>query len=88
MADGNNMTDGQPTREMSTGGDIMKPLTPGAFGVMITTTDVDAGFGNIKPVTLQAPDGDKIFCEHHQLGILSVPTIPQDVPPGEAQAKP
>lgn len=83
MADGNNMTDGQPTREISTNGNIMQPLAPGAFGVTETTTDVKAGMGNIETVSLAAPDGSSVFCEHHQLGVLPVTAVAQDIPPGE-----
>lgn len=88
MTDGNNATDGQPTREISTGGDIMQSLAPGAFGVTITANDVKAGMGNIQNVTLIGSDGNSIFAEHHQLGVLPMPNLAQDVPPGEKSAKP
>lgn len=89
MSDGFS-NEGLPTQQLAAK-DIMSPLGSSnaqEFGVPITTTDVKAGFNNIETVTLQAPDGSAIFCEHHDLGILSVPAIPQDVPPGETQAKP
>jgi hypothetical protein len=89
MTEGNSMTDGQPLHEISTGGDIMKSLAPGAFGVTITTTDVKAGFNNIETVALQSADGGTLFAEHHQLGTLTMGSNPiQDIPPGETQTRP
>ena len=87
MTEGNSMTDGQPTQE-SHAPDIMTPIGAGAFGVQVTTNDVKAGFNNIETVHLPSPDGDSLFAEHHQIGVLSVPVVTQDVPPGETKAQP
>jgi hypothetical protein len=87
MSEGNSQTDGQPTQAASAP-DIMAPIGAGAFGVQITTTDVVGGMGNVKTVTLNDPDGQPFFAEHHQLGVMSVGAVTQDVPPGETQAKP
>jgi hypothetical protein len=87
MADGNSMTDGQPTQKTSTS-HIMDPLGAGAFGVQITTTDIVGGMGNVQSVQLTAPDGTSIFAEHHQIGMLPAAMPGQDVPPGEVKAKP
>jgi hypothetical protein len=86
MADGNSQEE-LPESTIPATHHIMAPLA-GGFDVMITTTDVKAGMGNVTPVVLTANDGPTVFAEHHLIGILPVTMPVQDVPEGETQAKP
>ena len=80
MSDGNNMTDGQPTKQVSTNGNILQPLAPGAFGVMQTTHPIVAGTPSEPTIqVLTGPEG-AIAVECHPLRVMPVAVPGQDNP--------
>lgn len=88
MADGNSQA---PIPEGNT--DANRPIIASigsidGFGPVVTTSDVTAGMGNLKMVSLTGSDGSNVMAEHHQLGNIPVVMPTQDVPPGETAARP
>lgn len=78
QVDGNSQSDGQPAQEVHAT-NIMDSLAPGAFGVTETTSDVNAGIGNVEHKMMTPSDGSMgAFVEHHLLGSISTAPPQQD----------
>jgi len=73
QVDGLNAANDQATQHESNGSrGILDGFAPGAFGVMVTTTDVKAMPG-IPTIVLLNSDEGNIMAEHHNINMLPVP---------------